>query len=554
MDKNQTDVLVFQGDTALKSLGDGKFGGYLVRFGTPKDTDLENDFFSKETDLGVDDGGSLPVYYQHGMDGQIKAKRIGRGIVKYEDAGLWFEMQLEMRDEYEKRIAQLAEEGKLGLSSGAAGHLVERESVGKSWHIKTWPIAEASLTPTPAEPRNIVMPVKSFIANNPADGGNNNEGDKMDPNQTQSPAAEDLDAKVEAAVTKAIGPAIENAIKALGPVNSGPIAAPNINLKTTRGFTDDAVKGFCHWVATGKKNGALIDGSNIDNTKAAMQGQTDSEGGYAVPDQMETRIIAKRGEMSVIRQLGVISRPANSDRILVPTEDTAATKAVVTAEEGAYDENEPTLAQAVVPIYKHTKLVKISEELDADAPGLDDYLVDVFARAFALAENYYLLASGTGSGQAQSMLYASTAGTATASASAITAAELLALLYAIGDGYADNLFLAMKRSTLGYIRSLSGNPFQFIANPAGEGNAINPGTIHGIQVYTSSQMPAIASSAKVILLGNPDFYVFGEHGGMVVQRNPYLYQANGQIGLFAKRRFGGAIAQKEAFYHLPMHS
>jgi predicted phage gp36 major capsid-like protein len=34
---------------------------------------------------------------------------------------------------------------------------------------------------------------------------------------------------------------------------------------------------------------------------------------------------------------------------------------------------------------------------------------------------------------------------------------------------------------------------------------------------------------------------------MVVSRNPYLYQANGQIGLFAKVRQGGAVLQAEAF-------
>jgi len=67
-----------------------------------------------------------------------------------------------MRDEYEKQIYKLAQAGKLGWSSGALGHLVEREPAGKAFHIKTWFIGEASLTPTPAEPRNNAMPVKSL--------------------------------------------------------------------------------------------------------------------------------------------------------------------------------------------------------------------------------------------------------------------------------------------------------------------------------------------------------------------------------------------------------
>lgn len=156
-------MVFFGGD--IKALGDGKIGGYLVRYGDPKNTDLTGDFFSKETDLGVEDGSTLPVYYNHGMDGVLKARKIGRGVIKYDDAGAWLEAQLEMRDEYERMIYDMAVEGKMGWSSGAAGHLVEREAVGKAWHIKTWPIAEASTTPTPAEPRNSVIPLKSLLSN-----------------------------------------------------------------------------------------------------------------------------------------------------------------------------------------------------------------------------------------------------------------------------------------------------------------------------------------------------------------------------------------------------
>jgi gas vesicle protein len=56
-------------------------------------------------------------------------------------------------------VHQLAKRGKLGLSSGTASHLVERDRVseksGKTIHeIKQWPLGfDATLTPTPAEPR-----------------------------------------------------------------------------------------------------------------------------------------------------------------------------------------------------------------------------------------------------------------------------------------------------------------------------------------------------------------------------------------------------------------
>lgn len=164
------ETLIFNGD-AIKAMGEGKVAGYLVRFSSEVDPDVTDDYFGKDTEYGVIDGSTLPVYYHHGMDEKLGIKSIGRGTVKFDETGLWFEAQLNMRSEYEQMIYELAKEGKLGWSSGAAGHLVEREEVGKSYHIKSWPIAEASLTPAPAEPRNGVMPIKSLITTLPVDTG-----------------------------------------------------------------------------------------------------------------------------------------------------------------------------------------------------------------------------------------------------------------------------------------------------------------------------------------------------------------------------------------------
>ena len=60
------DELVYFG-SAVKALGDGKVGGYLVRYSTKSDPDLTGDYFTAGTDYGVTDGASLPVYYQHGL-------------------------------------------------------------------------------------------------------------------------------------------------------------------------------------------------------------------------------------------------------------------------------------------------------------------------------------------------------------------------------------------------------------------------------------------------------------------------------------------------------
>jgi hypothetical protein len=151
-------VKVFQG-SGIKASGNGMVKGYLVRFGNSSDTDLERDYFTKNTDFGMEffDGSNhkLGLYYNHGMDPVVKTKKIGYGTIKMTDNGLWYEAQLDLADEYAKMIYELAGKGKLGFSSGAASHMVEREKVGKSFEIKRWNLAEASLTPQPAESRNM---------------------------------------------------------------------------------------------------------------------------------------------------------------------------------------------------------------------------------------------------------------------------------------------------------------------------------------------------------------------------------------------------------------
>ena len=154
------EALAYFGDT-VKALGNGKVGGYLVRHSGAQDPDLTDDFFDAQTDIHSPD--LLPVLYQHGFDPQIGKMVIGSAKTGRDAVGLWIEAQLDMRNEYEKAIYALAEKGKLGWSSGALSHLVEREPAGKAMHIKTWFIGEASLTPTPAEPRNEAMTLKAYV-------------------------------------------------------------------------------------------------------------------------------------------------------------------------------------------------------------------------------------------------------------------------------------------------------------------------------------------------------------------------------------------------------
>jgi hypothetical protein len=154
---------------AVKALGEGRVGGYLITFSDAASPDLTGEYFTKDTDYDLADGDTRSVYYAHGLDEQLGVTKIGRFTAKTDAIGIWVEAQLNLRDEYEKAIAGLAAKGKLGWSSGAPAHLVARKSVETKdgatvREITHWPIAEASLTPSPAEPRNGAIAMKSLPA------------------------------------------------------------------------------------------------------------------------------------------------------------------------------------------------------------------------------------------------------------------------------------------------------------------------------------------------------------------------------------------------------
>lgn len=158
--------IIHIGGDSVKSDRFGSVSGYLVRFGDPQNVDLSGDFFTKNTDFGFPLSKEMPInlYYQHGMDKTIRTKSVGSGTVIADDIGLWIQAQIDINDGYGKAIASLASKRKLGFSSGAAGHLVSRKQVGDAYEITQWALAEASLTPNPAEPLNMIKSMDDLMS------------------------------------------------------------------------------------------------------------------------------------------------------------------------------------------------------------------------------------------------------------------------------------------------------------------------------------------------------------------------------------------------------
>lgn len=130
----------------------GRIGGYLVVWGNTTQRDLQGEYFTSETDVGLDWYDQRPVLYHHGLDGNLKAAVIGvMDTLRQDEIGIWAEAQLDMHKRYVRAVQRLVDKGVLSWSSGSLAHLVDIAADG---HIKRWPIVEGSLTPSPAEPRH----------------------------------------------------------------------------------------------------------------------------------------------------------------------------------------------------------------------------------------------------------------------------------------------------------------------------------------------------------------------------------------------------------------
>lgn len=151
-------------NTTVKIVSDADgivtIGGYGVVFGG---ADLYGEQFTKDTDFWFDRLTEAPmVLYQHGMDTSVKTVVIGRVTTKnVDDIGLWIEAQIDKAKDYAAAVLELVQKGVLGWSSGAVSHLVEVTGKGQ---IKSWPVAEFSLTPNPAEPRTLGVSVLAEAA------------------------------------------------------------------------------------------------------------------------------------------------------------------------------------------------------------------------------------------------------------------------------------------------------------------------------------------------------------------------------------------------------
>ena len=295
--------------------------------------------------------------------------------------------------------------------------------------------------------------------------------------------------------------------------------------------------------------GLLLRGKRLVHN--VLEEGVDANGGYLCPEEFERQIIIGLDEFNVMRKLCKIITTDNERKIPV-----AATHSVAnwTAENAAYTESDPTFNQKNIDAYKLTDLVKVSVELLDDSMfDLEDYIAKEFARAFGIAEETAFCV-GTGSGQPTGLFTANGAdvGVTAAGATAITADELISLVYALKSPYRKNAKFLMNDATVAAIRKLKDGNGNYLWQPAL--TAGQPDKLMGYELYTSPYVPTLAAGAYTVAFGDFGSYWIADRKGRTVQRLNELYSTNGQVGFVATERVDGKIILPEGIKLIKQHA
>ena len=306
-------------------------------------------------------------------------------------------------------------------------------------------------------------------------------------------------------------------------------------------------------------NGMLRKGSDGGlrdlEVKAALSTDSDPDGGFVVPEEVDDTISRVLETVSVMRRIATV-RPMSAGTLKAVHNHGAATSGWV-GETGARPEtNTPKLSEVSYPAMELYAMPAATQSMLDDARiNTEMWLADEVKIAFAEQEGAAFV-NGDGVNKPRGFLnyptvanasyvwgklgYVATgaAGAFPASTAAVNAYDKLVDLYhAVRPGYRPESAFVMNDKTLAEIRKIKATVGDYIYLPP---SATEPGSILGKVVETDDNMPDIAANAFAIAFGNfKRAYIIGDRVGVRVLRDPY--SAKPYVLFYTTKRVAGGI-------------
>ncbi len=290
--------------------------------------------------------------------------------------------------------------------------------------------------------------------------------------------------------------------------------------------------------------------SNFRNVSNVLQEGVDADGGYLVPEEYDSRLIDVLTEENVFRGLATTITTSGERKINI-----AATKpAAAWIDEGeSLTFGDATFSQINLDAHKLHVAVKVTEELLYDnAFNLENHIIDMFAKALSNAEEDAFL-NGDGVGKPLGIFAengGAELGVTAASANAITADEIINLVYSLKRPYRKRAKFLMNDQTIAAIRKLKDGNGNYLWQPSAQ--AGEPDRLFGYEVITSPYAPTIEAGKPIIAFGDFSYYNIGDRGTRSFAELKELFAGNGMVGFVAKERVDGKLVLPEAIKTLKM--
>ena len=279
----------------------------------------------------------------------------------------------------------------------------------------------------------------------------------------------------------------------------------------------------------------------------------DGLGGFLVPENWSDFVSATELFKSDIERVATVIRTSNGQAFNLPANDDTSVVAAILGEGTAETVSDMTFTNVKFEPYTYSsKIVKVSNQLMADnAFDLAGFVGGQLANRLNRGINDHLT-TGTNSSQPQGIVTGSSLGKTAASASAVTIAEILDLMYAVDASYrnAAGAGFMMNSATLAAVRKLgfgSSNDFPVFV-PAMEAGGVD--LLFGKPVHVNEDMDGIATGKKSIIFGDLKQYYVHEAGGVQLLRLNERFADALSTGFIAYRRVDGNVLQASAIKHL----
>lgn len=310
-------------------------------------------------------------------------------------------------------------------------------------------------------------------------------------------------------------------------------------------------------------NGWFRNGREPENmreleVKAALTTQSDPDGGYLVPEQMENTIDRVLGTVSAIRGISrVITIGGQTYKKLV--NQGGASSGWVGEQEARTKTDTPTLREIAFNAHElYANPAATQNSLDDSWFNVEQWLADEVSIEFAEQEGAAFV-SGDGVSKPRGFLSYSTVANASyawgkigfvvtgAAADFDTAGDpadaIIDLYYALKAGYRNGAVFVTSDAVMGSIRKFKDGQGNYLwAPPTGPDM---PATILGKPVVTDDNMPALGANAFPVAFGNfQRGYLIVDRQGVRVLRDPYTNKPF--VHFYTTKRVGGGVANFEA--------